>query len=185
MNAYSFLAIKRSLAAMALILLGGCALQNKTKTPEKPRSAQSAAASAVAAEAAATAPAKSIATEQKAAQPVATPETKADSETSLSIGIGMYESGDYNGAIRQLQNATRNWKGNKQDRVKAVKYIAFSYCLTERKILCRRSFVRALKLDQGFDLDAGEKGHPLWGPEFERAKRSVQAKPGKPAIKKK
>jgi len=29
-----------------------------------------------------------------------------------------------------------------------------------------------LKLNKDFDLLPGEKGHPLWGPVFERAKKS-------------
>lgn len=182
MNAYSVLPSRLSLVAMALVLISGCALQEKIKSSAKPQPVQRSAASPAAA---ASAPEHSAAAEPKAAQAAAAPETKADSETSLSIGIGMYESGDYNGAIRQLQSATRNWKGDKPDRVKAIKYIAFSYCLTKRKTLCRRNFVRALKLDREFDLDAGEKGHPLWGPEFEKAKRSVPAKAGQRAIKKK
>lgn len=185
MSAPPFLPNKRMAAAMAFMLISGCALQDKMKPSPQPQSAQVSPASLAGAEATASAPASDAAPEQKAAQPATMPETRAESENSLSTGIGLYDAGDYNGAIRQLQSVTRNRKGNKADHVRAVKYIAFSYCLTGRKILCRRNFVKAFKLDPGFDLDAGEKGHPLWGPEFEAAKRSVQSKAGRGAAKKK
>lgn len=182
MNAYFLVPGKRSVTAMAFVLLSGCALQNKTGSVAKPQPVQRAAASP---EAAVAAPAGSAAPAQNVAQPAVAPETKLDSETLLSTGMRLYEIGDYNGAIRHLQDATQNWKGSKPDHINAVKYIAFSYCLSSHKTLCRRNFVRALKLDPAFDLDAGEKGHPLWGPEFERAKKSEQARAGTRAPKKK
>ncbi|MBI3230981.1 MAG: TssQ family T6SS-associated lipoprotein, partial [Burkholderiales bacterium] len=63
--------------------------------------------------------------------------------------------------------------GNKDKAVQidAAKFMAFSYCVTNRNALCRQQFERALKLDPSFDLAAGEKGHPLWGPVFLKAKK--------------
>lgn len=186
MNAHSPMTSKRRLAAMAFVLLSGCALQDKTGTVTKEQSSQRlAAAPEQATPAPAIKPAINAAPELKSTQPAIASEPKPDSETSLSTGMKLYEAGDYNGAIRHLQNATRNWKGSKPDHVKVMKYIAFSYCLSGRKTLCRRNFIRALKIDPGFNLDAGEIGHPLWGPEFERAKGSLQTKAANHPVKKK
>ena len=94
-------------------------------------------------------------------------------EVALREGIALFNDGDYNGAIRRLSGAEMNGAGVRT-RVTGLKYIAFSYCVTGRQMLCREQFVRALRLDPGFDLATGEQGHPLWGPEFVAAKRAVE-----------
>ncbi len=86
---------------------------------------------------------------------------------ALSEGIALYNDGDFNGAIRKLNTV----KGaEKPVQLSAYKYSAFSYCVTGRKVACRHQFEKALKLDPNFDLEPGEKGHPLWGPVFARVK---------------
>jgi hypothetical protein len=47
--------------------------------------------------------------------------------------------------------------------------------VTNRRTQCRKHFVDALKLDPEFALEATEKTHPVWGPEFERAKKQATA----------
>jgi len=64
------------------------------------------------------------------------------------------------------------WSGDKVIQVEAYKYLAFSYCVTSRQALCKQQFEKALKLDPTFELGRGEKGHPLWGPVFEKAKNT-------------
>ena len=93
------------------------------------------------------------------------------SEAALQDGITAYNEGDYNGAIKKL-SAAEIWTGSKQGQLAALKYMAFSYCVTSRQSLCKAQFEKAFKLDPKFDLAPGEKGHPLWGPAFERAKKS-------------
>lgn len=97
---------------------------------------------------------------------------RTDAQSALSEGIGLYDRGDFNGAIKQLAGARDIWTSDKATQTKALKYMAFSYCVTSRKVLCRKQFEKALKLDPAFDLAPGEKGHPLWTPVFERAKKS-------------
>lgn len=97
--------------------------------------------------------------------PVATP------VSMLADGIALYEKGDYNGAIRKLALAN-SASAPKATQLSALKYTAFSYCLTARQTLCRQQFEKALKLDAGFDLEPGEKGHPLWGPAWAKAKKA-------------
>lgn len=91
--------------------------------------------------------------------------------SALDDGIALYDKGDYNGAIRKLGSANVP-TAPKATQLAALKYTAFSYCLTNRQTLCRQQFEKALKIDPAFDLDPGEKGHPLWGPVFSKVKKS-------------
>jgi hypothetical protein len=88
----------------------------------------------------------------------------------LKEGIAMYNNGDYNDAIKRL-GAADVTGGSKATQLAAMKYTAFSYCVTSRQTLCRQQFDKALKLDPSFDLEPGEHGHPLWGPVFTKAKK--------------
>lgn len=101
-------------------------------------------------------------------QPAAAPVVK---QSPLNEGIEFYNNGDYDGAIKQLAGAREIWNGDKATQLTALKYMAFSYCVTGRRTLCKRQFDKALKLDPAFDLAQGEKGHPLWGPVFDKAKK--------------
>jgi hypothetical protein len=89
---------------------------------------------------------------------------------ALREGIGLYNEGDFNAAIRRL-SAREIAGGSVSTRTTALKYTAFSYCVTSRPEQCRHAFDKALRLDPSFDLAAGERGHPLWGPVFARAKK--------------
>lgn len=92
-----------------------------------------------------------------------------DSAALLKEGVRLYNEGDFNGAIRRLDDIGSG--SPLRTRVAALKYMAFSYCVTSRPKQCEQAFERALKLDPEFTLETGEQGHPLWGPAFERAKR--------------
>lgn len=99
-------------------------------------------------------------------------EAQADrDQAALREGIRLYNEGDFNGAIRRLNANELRSGAPLRTRVTALKYTAFSYCVTSRPKQCEEAFQRALKLDPDFTLEAGEQGHPLWGPAFERAKR--------------
>jgi hypothetical protein len=92
-------------------------------------------------------------------------------QAGLKEGIAMYNNGDYNDAVKRLASADVTGS-SKATQLEALKYMAFSYCLTSRQTLCRQQFEKALKLDASFDLEPGEHGHPLWGPVFIKAKKS-------------
>jgi uncharacterized protein YceK len=84
-------------------------------------------------------------------------------------GIRLYENGDFMDAIARLgEPEIRSAPG--PIRVEALKYIAFSYCVTRDLVDCRHAFDTALGIDPGFALGRGEGGHPMWGPVFEQAK---------------
>lgn len=114
-------------------------------------------------------------TQRAQANRPAAPAAKRD-EVALREGIAMYENGNFNGAIRRLTSSDMNG-ASQAERLTALKYTAFSYCVTGRQALCRQSFDRAIKLDPGFDLGPGEHGHPQWGPVFAQAKQAGSAKP--------
>jgi Tfp pilus assembly protein PilF len=96
---------------------------------------------------------------------------EAAAKAALSGGIALYEHGEYTAAVRKLATSGEIWKADKDLQLQALKYMAFSYCVTSQPAPCRQQFDKALKLDPAFDLTSGEKGHPLWGPVFERAKK--------------
>lgn len=91
----------------------------------------------------------------------------------LQEGLRLYNEGDYNGAIKRLGARDLN-NGPLATRLTALKYTAFSYCVTSRPAQCRQTFDKALRLDPSFDLAPGEHGHPLWGPVFTKAKQAAR-----------
>jgi hypothetical protein len=98
------------------------------------------------------------------------PSRSAPSQAALNEGIELYDKGEFNAAIKRL-NGPEISSADKATQTKALKYMAFSYCVTSRQTLCRRQFEKALKIDPAFDLEPGEKGHPLWSATFDRAKK--------------
>jgi predicted small secreted protein len=106
-----------------------------------------------------------------AGAPTPPPVAAAPVASGLKEGIAMYNNGDYNDAIKRL-GASDVTGSSKATQLEALKYTAFSYCVTSRQTLCRLQFEKALKLDPSFDLEAGEHGHPLWGPVFVKAKKN-------------
>jgi predicted small lipoprotein YifL len=113
------------------------------------------------------------------------PPPKPSWQVLLEDGIESYENGAYGNAIRKLEDAADDPQAAKASRVKALKYLAFSYCVSpdpgqSRKsaghlTLCRQVFERALALDPTFELTQVERGHPVWGRQFQAA-RIAQSK---------
>jgi hypothetical protein len=154
------------LAAVGALLLGGCAEfpgfgQKQAHSPAHPK----AVAVKAAPQKAAPAPAREA----------SAPHERDDSPKEVSglrEGIRLYNDGDFDGAIRRLSARDVN-SGPLGTRLMALKYTAFSYCVTSRPGPCRQSFDKALHLDPSFDLAPGEHGHPLWGPVFTQAKQAA------------
>jgi hypothetical protein len=149
-----------ALAAILLVVLAGCESPAPLARPEPPRVEPEAAA-------------PPVAPVEPPPPPVPTPGDRA-----LADGIALYDKGDFNGAIKRLLGAKEIWTDSTTEsatatKLAAHKYLAFSYCVTKRRTQCRRQFVDALKLDPGFNLDPTEETHPIWGPEFERAKKQA------------
>ena len=96
---------------------------------------------------------------------------RASAQSELDSDIALYQNGEYHNAIKRLNADLDSFKPYKELELQALKYSAFSYCLIARAALCRQEFEKAVKLDPSFDLEPGEKGHPLWGPVFARVKK--------------
>lgn len=110
---------------------------------------------------------------EKAEKPIRPERASSDrDEIALREGIALYHDGEYNAAIKRLNSNDMNG-ASLRNRLSALKYTAFSYCLSGRQAQCRQSFDRAFKLDASFDLGPGEHGHPLWGPVFAKAKQAA------------
>lgn len=163
----SLLKMQLSMLTLACLLLAACESQPTLAPAAAPVQLQTPA------------PAKTT-TKHKETKLI-TPAALATAETSaanadvkvLSDGMALYNDGDYSAAIKKLGNAPEIWNGhNKAIQVSALKYMAFSYCVTSRAQLCRQQFERALKIDPSFDLIPSEIGHPIWGPVFLKAKKT-------------
>jgi hypothetical protein len=95
------------------------------------------------------------------------------SEKKLSAAIAAYERGEYPAAIRQLTPLTTDSTLDTPAQLRALKALAFSQCVSRAVMACRKSFERAFHLDAKFELAPAERGHPLWWPEFERARKAA------------
>jgi hypothetical protein len=104
----------------------------------------------------------------KAPEPVVPAVVKP--EQLFAEGKDLYEKGDYRGAIRKLTTARDASDEVASIKQNSLKYLAFSYCVTNQRPLCKTQFSNLLKLTPNFELSRGEAGHPLWGPVFKEAK---------------
>lgn len=112
------------------------------------------------------------------ATPVATPVSEAPAAarsgaTDLAEAIRLYDATDYAGVIQKLQSSSRLWEDIPEVQISAYKYLAFSYCATERRLPCRRAFQSLLKVQPDFQLGPTEVSHPIWGREFVQARRDA------------
>ncbi len=90
-------------------------------------------------------------------------------EQLLTDGLVKYDTGDYQAAQALFASAMKeNLK--KEDQVRAMKFTAFSLCLTEKYRDCRNEFVKIYDVDPKFDLTPAEAGHPSWTKTFAAAK---------------
>jgi len=104
-------------------------------------------------------------------------------ERIFAEGLNFYDKGEYAEAIQKFQapELATAWP---ELRVRALKYLAFSYCVTDDLRACQQAFYDALQLNPQFKLLPAEEGHPIWDPVFQKAKsgppRPAQA-PSQPA----
>lgn len=98
--------------------------------------------------------------------------TLTPGQRALTIGVWMYEDGDYARSETYLKNALSQDISD-ADRIKAHKYLAFIFCADDRQVACRAEFREALAIDPRFRLDPSEQGHPVWGPVFRSLRTSA------------
>ena len=92
---------------------------------------------------------------------------------ALTAAVQTFERGEYVAAIRQLTPLTTDSALEAANRLRALRFLAFAQCLTRAVTACRQSFERAFRLDSSFELAPAERGHPVWGPQFELARKAV------------
>ncbi|KVD89973.1 type VI secretion protein [Burkholderia stagnalis] len=100
-----------------------------------------------------------------------TPPAQSAARATLDSARTAYDTGDYARTIAILNRAHDIDGADTDTQVAAHKLLAFSYCVTNRVASCRAEFARILALNPRFDLSPAEKGHPIWGPAFEAARR--------------
>lgn len=86
-----------------------------------------------------------------------------------------YDKGDYERTLYVLGHSRDLDSASPETQVEAHKLAAFSYCLTNRISLCRAEFTKILDIAPQFELSPAERGHPIWGPAFEAARRKHAA----------
>lgn len=159
----------RSCALLGLLLLGGCAqmkphfdeiLGGRAPARAHPRSEER--------------PRARVERNERNERPAPRPERPDPDrdDNALREGIALYDEGDFNAAIKRLTSSDMIGASTR-NRLSALKYTAFSYCVTGRPAPCRQAFERALRLDPSFDLAPGEHGHPQWGPVFTKVKQGT------------
>jgi tetratricopeptide (TPR) repeat protein len=104
---------------------------------------------------------------------VQAPIASSSGSSLVADGVTSYESGDYTKAIKQFSDALKEAL-SAEEQLKARKFMAFSYCVTNRTTLCRQEFEKLLQTKPDFDLLPSEAGHPTWGPVFRAAKNRVR-----------
>lgn len=94
------------------------------------------------------------------------------STLALAEGVDLYNQGQFQAAIRKLQDTPDIWTNTPAIQVEGFKYLAFSQCVIRQTSQCRQSFERLLNLAPSFELSRAEAGHPLWGPVFRAAQQA-------------
>jgi tetratricopeptide (TPR) repeat protein len=95
-------------------------------------------------------------------------------EHMLSDGMVKYDAGEFAPAEKLLEGALKEGLKAKDDQVKAMKYLSFTYCLQAKYPTCRAEFIKIYDVDPAFDLSPAEAGHPSWTHTFAAAKAQAQ-----------
>jgi hypothetical protein len=104
--------------------------------------------------------------------PIAEP-PKVTAEQLLQEGTVLYEKGDFRGAIRKLVTARDTADEGSVIKKQSLRQLAFSYCVSNQRVLCKQQFAALLGIEPSFQLTRGEAGHPLWGPAFQEVKAAM------------
>lgn len=91
-------------------------------------------------------------------------------EQSLLAGIKAYDDGEYEASENALRKALAERLAFPRDIATAWKYLAFIHCISNRSGECEAAFREAFAADPAFELGSKERGHPLWGPVFQKVK---------------
>lgn len=84
----------------------------------------------------------------------------------LALGLGQYDKGDTENALKNLTASLEHGMLNKVDQSIARKYLAMIHCVSNREAQCRDEFRKAFEINPEFALTTAEDGHPIWGPVY-------------------
>lgn len=115
---------------------------------------------------------------KRSGKPIVTaaPKILSAGEKLIAEGMTAYDAADYIKSVKSFQDALKETL-SADDQIKARKFSAFSFCLSNRITLCRQEFEKILAANKDFDLSPAEAGHPSWGPSFRNAKTRQKAAP--------
>lgn len=144
------------------------------------------AAIAIALVAAACAPIQPPPAPQPVAPQITEDTLRQRARDQYASGVKLYETGDYDNALKSLAAALDHGLLGKAEQGSARKHLAFIHCLAAREAACREEFRKAFEIDAAFTLTPAEDGHPIWGPVY-RDVRAVliaerEAALGKPKV---
>lgn len=106
--------------------------------------------------------------------PVAPVDPRAEKEALLTEALNTYAEGQFEEAIVRLSPLAEAPELSLTSQIKARKFMAFSHCALGRVRPCRQQFDLALEQDPTFQLTEAEKGHPVWGREFNNARNAAR-----------
>jgi tetratricopeptide (TPR) repeat protein len=111
--------------------------------------------------------------EEKRAVAQASRRFASTAQQKLAEGIKDYDDGRYKEALDALQSALKSGLPAKTDEIRAHKYMAFSYCLSNAAKSCRAEFAQIFTLDPTFELLPSEVGHPSWTSIYRSEKKAA------------
>ena len=78
----------------------------------------------------------------------------------------LFYEGDYQSVIDKVSASSEVAQGSVEFNADALKYKAFSECLSNQEHNCSNTFRHLLKVNPNFDLKVSEVNHPQWGKVF-------------------
>jgi hypothetical protein len=102
--------------------------------------------------------------------------TETPAQQKLAEGIREYEAGHYSESLTALKASIKQGLLDKSDELRAHKYTAFVYCLTQRTRQCRAEFRRLFAKNPRFELLRDEARHPAWAAVYRSEKKAAAKK---------
>jgi hypothetical protein len=87
----------------------------------------------------------------------------------------LFHDGDYRAVIKKVKEMPEATLGGMSFRTDALKYKAFSECVSKQPRNCRNTFRQLLGFNPSFDLTPAESNHPQWGKVFAEEKARSDA----------
>ena len=93
-----------------------------------------------------------------------------------------FHAGEYKTVIANIKQTPETSIGSTAFRSEALKYKAFSECVTRHTTNCRKTFRQLLEINPDFNLKESEVSHPQWGKVFSAEKKRSDDNQAKAAV---